>query len=78
MLRRLDLRGAGLDLRDRLPRPATAGDGPLAAVQTILAEVRTDGDAAVRRLTAQFDGADVADPRVPAEELAAALERIPA
>lgn len=78
VLRRLDLRGAGLDLRDRLPRPTQAGDGPLAAVQSILAEVRARGDAAVRELTERFDGVRLDDLRVPASELAAALGRIPA
>jgi histidinol dehydrogenase len=77
VLRRLDLRGAGLDLRDRLPRPAQAGEGPLAAVQAILADVRDRGDAAVREYTKRFDGADLDALRVPPSELAAALERIP-
>jgi histidinol dehydrogenase len=82
VLRRLDLRGAGLDLRDRLPRPAQAAEGPLAAVQAILADVRARGDAAVREYTARFDGVTFADEspdalRVPPSELVAALERIP-
>jgi histidinol dehydrogenase len=78
VLRRLDLRGAGLDLRDRLPRPTQAADGPLAAVQEILADVRARGDEAVRDLTERFDGVRLDDLRVPPAELAAALERIPA
>jgi histidinol dehydrogenase len=81
VLRRLDLRGAGLDLRDRLPRPAQAAEGPLAAVQAILADVRARGDAAVRECTERFDGVDLGDGpdalRVPPRDLAAALERIP-
>lgn len=56
MLNRLDLRGAGTDLRGRLPRPAQAAEGPVAAVREILAEVRTGGDAAVLDLTERFDG----------------------
>jgi histidinol dehydrogenase len=75
VLRRLDLRGAGLDLRDRLPRPSQAGAGPLAAVQEILADVRARGDDAVRDLTERFDGVRLADFRV---EVAGAAERIPA
>ncbi|HEY4376948.1 MAG TPA: histidinol dehydrogenase, partial [Acidimicrobiales bacterium] len=76
MLNRLDLRGAGLDLRERLPRPAQAADGPLAAVQAILATVREHGDAAVRRYTEQFDGVTLTDLRVPAEAIAAALDTL--
>ena len=82
MLRRLDLRGAGLDLRDKLPRPSQAGEGPLAAVQEILAAVRARGDAAVREFTARFDGVELPDDRdalrVPPSELQAALGRVPA
>lgn len=78
VLRRLDLRGAGLDLRNQLPRPTQDGAGPLAAVQEILAEVRARGDDALRDLTERFDGVRLDDFRVPAEALAAALERIPA
>jgi histidinol dehydrogenase len=74
VLRRLDLRGAGLDLRDRLPRPTQAGEGPLAAVQEILADVRRRGDDAVRELTERFDGVRIDDLRVDVE---GAVERIP-
>jgi histidinol dehydrogenase len=78
VLRRLDLRGAGLDLRDRLPRPAQAAEGPLAAVKEILADVRARGDVAVRECTQRFDGVTLDDLRVPPSELTAALQRIPA
>jgi histidinol dehydrogenase len=74
VLRRLDLRGAGLDLRDRLPRPSQAGEGPLAAVQAILADVRSRGDDAVRELTERFDGVRLDDLRV---DLTGAVDRIP-
>jgi histidinol dehydrogenase len=77
VLRRLDLRGAGLDLRDRLPRPAQDAAAPLAAVQEILADVQARGDEAVRDLTERFDGTRPTDLRVPPAELGAALERIP-
>lgn len=74
MLNRLDLRGATGDLRDRLPRPEVAGEGPVAAVRAILDDVRERGDAALRDLSERFDGV-VPDPlRVPADEIAAALE----
>ncbi len=45
-------------------------------MRDILSEVRQRGDAAVREFTGRFDGVDVADPRVPASELSAALDRI--
>ena len=44
----------------------------------MLAEVRRDGDAALRRLTEQFDGARIDDLRVPPSEVTAALAAIPA
>ncbi len=73
MLRRLDLRGAGTDLRGRLPRPAQATEGPVAAVKEILADVRERGDDAVRDLTERFDGVRPTDLRVPPEAITAAL-----
>lgn len=76
MLNRLDLRGAGNDLRGKLPRPAQAAEGPVAAVKEILAEVRERGDEAVRDLTERFDGVRPASLRVPPAEIAAALEGI--
>ena len=76
MLNRLDLRGAGNDLRGRLPRPAQATEGPVAAVKEILAAVRERGDDALRELTERFDGVAPAHLRVPADAIAAALEAI--
>jgi len=73
VLNRLDLRGAGGDLAARLPRPPAPGDGPLAAVQAIIADVRARGDAAVREHTARFDGADIDSLMVDAGELEAAV-----
>ena len=76
MLTRLDLRGAA-DLARALARSdddADDGDEALAAVREILAAVRRGGDAAVRELTRRFDGCDLADPRVPAADLQAALD----
>ena len=78
MLRRLDLRGHGNDsgdgLADLLPRPQAADSVPAEAVRNLIAQVRDGGDAAVRELTARFDGVDVADTLVPVSELAAAWE----
>ncbi len=79
MLNRLDLRGrTGEELVVDLPRPDPGGEGPTDAVRAIIAEVRADGDAAIRRLTNAFDGVDIADSRVRRDELDAALSSIPA
>ena len=79
MLNRLDLRGrTGEVLVADLPRPDPGGEGPTDAVRAIIAEVRADGDAAIRRLTNNFDGVDIADSRVGRDELEAALTAIPA
>lgn len=76
MLNRLDLRGAGDDLRGKLPRPAQATEGPVAAVKAILADVRERGDDAVRDLTERFDGVRPEALRVPPAAIAAALESL--
>lgn len=76
MLNRLDLRGAGNDLRGKLPRPAQATEGPVAAVKEILADVRARGDDAVRDFTERFDGVRPGALRVPPADIAAALESL--
>ncbi|MCZ7525711.1 MAG: histidinol dehydrogenase [Acidimicrobiia bacterium] len=73
MLARLDLRGFDGDPGAVLVRP-DGGEGPVAAVRSIIAAVRDRGDAALRELTARFDGCEIDELRVPAEELATALE----
>ena len=79
VLRRLDLRGTGADdLRRRLPRPVAQTEPPIDEVRTVLAEVRADGDAALRRFAERFDGVVLDDLRVPEAEVRAALEAIPA
>lgn len=78
MLSRLDLRGC-TDIPGALARPPTDDDvAALASVREILVAVRARGDDAVRKLTEQFDGCRLADARVPAGDLRAALEHIPA
>ena len=77
MLSRLDLRGAGGDIRSRLPRPAPSGPPPIDAVREILAEVRKRGDDAVREYTRRFDRAELDDLRVPDAEVKAALAATP-
>lgn len=77
MLNRLDLRAIEGDVAAHLPRPEVAAEGPVVAVRTILAAVRAEGDAALRRYTHEFDGVDTATFRVEPGEIAAALDRIP-
>ena len=76
-LNRLDLRGHRGPLRDALPRPVVAGEGPVETVREILDAVRRRGDDAVREYTARFDGVSVAEPRVPAVACSEALQRLP-
>src|SRR5262245_25044452 len=80
MLSPLDVRGAGDDLAARLPRPAPVGDTAehVEAVRAVLRAVRDGGDAAVRQLTARFDGVDVDEVRVPAAEVTRALDQVDA
>jgi histidinol dehydrogenase len=76
VLRRLDLRGAPDPTAD-LPRPAEAAEGPVAAVRSIIAEVRRRGDAALRDYTARFDGVTLDAIRVPETEIARAVTEVP-
>ncbi len=75
----LDLRGDRSDPRDRMPRPrvdlAAARDG----VEASLAAVRQRGDAALRELTARFDGVEFTQHDalvVPDEILDESLDRL--
>ncbi|MEO5678790.1 MAG: histidinol dehydrogenase [Acidimicrobiales bacterium] len=78
MLNRLDLRRATGDLRSLLPRPVVGVGAPVQAVRAILDDVRGRGDAALLDLTERFDGVRPEPLRVPAIELKAALEAVPA
>ncbi|GAA1012535.1 histidinol dehydrogenase [Acrocarpospora pleiomorpha] len=74
MISRIDLRGPlPRDLRDVLPRADLDVEAALEKVRPICEDVRHRGAAAVRELTARFDGVDLPTARVPAEALAAAL-----
>jgi histidinol dehydrogenase len=75
-LTRLDLRGTTGDPTLLLPAPEAGGQGPIDAVDAILAEVRSGGDAAVRTLTERFDGARLDSLTVSPVEVQAALARI--
>jgi histidinol dehydrogenase len=78
ILERLDLRGTTERLVDVLPRPDDVGESVHDVVAEILAQVRRDGDEAVRELTARFDGVTLDELRVPDQELVAARDRVPA
>src|SRR5579862_698503 len=76
-LRVLDLRGTPPPYDAALPRPDAPGADVHDAVARILGEVRADGDAAVIRSTAAFDGVDVsAGLRVAPSEVKEAEERL--
>jgi histidinol dehydrogenase len=75
----LDVRGAGRDLAQLLPGPQVADDSmAIDSVRRILAQVRSGGDGALRALTERFDGVSIEDLRVPDQDLAGALDEIPA
>ena len=78
-LTRLDLRGfAGspAELRAALPAPVDEQERSAGAVAAILADVRQRGDAALRELTARFDGVELDALQVPPAEVAAATDRV--
>jgi histidinol dehydrogenase len=76
-LRVLDLRGSTPPFDQALPCPADPGSGVHDAVADILGQVRAEGDAAVMRCSATFDGIDITDGlRVPPDEIAAASARL--
>ncbi|MFC0082132.1 histidinol dehydrogenase [Aciditerrimonas ferrireducens] len=78
LLDRLDLRGlAPTAVAGALPLPAFEEQAPSQAVAEILGQVRRDGDQALRRLTARFDGVELDDLRVPPADLEAALAAVP-
>jgi histidinol dehydrogenase len=79
-LRHLDLRGVATDaaaLRAALPGPGRGHGRPVREVAAILEEVRSGGDAALRRLTASLDGIELDELRVSDTELTRALDEIP-
>jgi histidinol dehydrogenase len=88
-LRLLDLRGTLPPFDHALPRPADPGADVHEAVAEVLRRVRSDGDQAIVEFTLKFDGVDLTAQtdltattpttpglRVPAQEIADALERI--
>ena len=65
------------ELTQRLVRRRQTLDAMAPAVEVILAQVRKDGDAALRELTAQYDGLEVGELAVPASVLAQAETDLP-
>jgi histidinol dehydrogenase len=77
LLAPLDLRGVpAAGLADKVPRPSSEETFPSESVRAILDEVRLGGDGAVGDLTRRFDGVSPVTLKVPAGDLAAALEAI--
>ncbi|SEL26682.1 histidinol dehydrogenase [Nonomuraea pusilla] len=64
------------NLRDVLPRAELDVEAALEKVRPICDDVRHRGAAAVRELTARFDGVEIDSTRVPAEELTRALAEL--
>ena len=75
-MRRIVLKPGEAFTPAHLSRTSAFNEGALAAATDIIAQVRAQGDAALRELTARFDGVEVERFRVPDAELAAAEGRI--
>lgn len=76
MLRTLDLRGLGTAVADSLPRPVSPGIAVADTVSSIIEQVRSEGDAALRRLTLELDHHELESLRVGPEAIDGAMSRI--
>ncbi|WP_431910087.1 histidinol dehydrogenase [Nonomuraea jabiensis] len=77
MISRIDMRGSlPENLRDVLPRAELDVEAALEKVRPICDDVRHRGAAAVRELTARFDGVEIASTRVSAEAIDRALREL--
>ncbi len=65
------------DWNGLLQRPYIDNTAVLQSVQSILTDVKQNGDAALRKLSQQFDGAELIDLQVNAEEIAKAELQLP-
>src|SRR3954453_10612506 len=77
MIQRIELRGAdrgSVDYRAAVPRADFDVEAAVPAVHAICEAVRTRGLDAIREFGEKFDGVSVDDVRVPASDLASALE----
>jgi histidinol dehydrogenase len=73
VIRRIDLRGQGGDLRAVLPRAPMDVDAAMVTVRPLCEAVRERGEEAVHELSERFDGVRPPSLRVPPEALQAAL-----
>lgn len=76
VISRIDLRGSLDDPRDLLPRAEFDVAAALEKVRPIAEDVRHRGVAALIEITERFDGVRLESTRVPAEQLAEALETL--
>ena len=79
MITRIDLTGAArasVDPRDVLPRAAMSVEVATEQVRPLCEAVRERGAAAVRDITRQFDGVDLATARVPLSAIADAVDAL--
>jgi histidinol dehydrogenase len=78
VLQLLDLRGRTDPARALTVAPVsgTDDDAALASVRAIVDDVRAHGDVALRALTAKFDGCDIDDLQVTADEIQAAVDAV--
>ncbi|WP_109506365.1 histidinol dehydrogenase [Nocardioides speluncae] len=78
MMRRIDLRGAEapVDYRSAVPRADFDVEAALHVVKPICDDVRDRGVAAIAEYAARFDGVEQTEVAVPADAIAAALERL--
>lgn len=65
------------DWKQLLQRPAMDNSALLATVSDVMRAVKSGGDEAVRRFTKQFDGVEMADFLVTAEEISEAVAMVP-
>lgn len=76
MIQRIDLRGSSADPRTVLPRAAVDVEEATATVLPIVRDVQARGTEAVLDWTERLDGVRPVHLRVPAEEIAAAVEAL--
>ena len=81
MIRRIDLRGAAsdggsVDYRDAVPRADFDVEAAVPAVHAICEAVRLRGLEAILEMSAQYDGVEQTDIRVPREALTSALAEL--
>ncbi|ROR44920.1 histidinol dehydrogenase [Kitasatospora cineracea] len=76
VISRIDLRGSSTDPRDVLPRAEFDVEAALEKVRPIAEDVSHRGVAALIEITERFDGVRLESTRVPAEQIAEALEQL--